>query len=305
MPTSRDQSGDKRRQSTVRGRKKGRQTVLSRMPGAAARALLTILLIILPTTMIPMISADGALVVMIVAVFAAAFTLAEYSTASPSLIEFRDAPPFNRIRFAALFIAVFWMSVIAGGHLTGSTFHLAFAAIGDRIGHLMDFPYSPVRLLILAVPDGASQQVIDDVRAAAGVSYLLSWFALALFVVIVRSNGWPRRTQSFNFWVNLPTFDPTAGGDVVERLNRDCNINMVLGFLLPFMIPAVLKASATIIGPVRFDDPQTLIWTVAIWAFLPGSLLMRGAALSRVAQMIHIQRKKAYAAAAAEGMLPV
>ncbi len=305
MSTSRDQSGNKRRQSTVRSRKRGRQTVLSRLPGAAARALLTVLLIILPTLMITTMTTDGALVVMIIAVFGAAFTITEYCTGSPSLIEFRDAPPFNRIRFAALFIAVFWMSVVLGSQGSTATFHMLLAMIGDRIGHLADFPYSPVRLLLLSAAEDTPQTVIDNLRAAAGVSYVLSWFALGLFLVIVRSNGWPRRTQSFNFWVNLPTLDPTAGGDVVERLNRDCNINMVLGFLLPFLIPAVLKASSTVVSPISFEDPQTLIWTVAIWAFLPGSLLMRGAALSRVAQMIHLQRKKAYAAAAAEGMLPV
>jgi len=71
------------------------------------------------------------------------------------------------------------------------------------------------------------------------------------------------------------------------------------------MIPAGIKAASAFTGPIRFDDPQTLIWTMAIWAFLPASLLMRGVALARVAKMIHVQRKKAYAAAAADGMLPV
>ena len=305
MPQSRDQSGTTRRQSTPRGRKKGEQTVLSKMPGAGARALLMMLLIILPTTMIPFVSTDGALVVMVVALFAAAFTIAEYSTASPSLIEFRDAPPFNRIRFGALFIAVFMMSTILSAGTTGSTFAMLIAAVGDRVGHLTDFPFSPVRLLILAIPDSMSTSVVDDVRTSAGLSYVISLISLAIFIVILRSNAWPRRTQSFNFWINLPTFDPTAGGDVVDRLNRDSSVNLVLGFLLPFLIPAALKASSTIVSPVAFDDQQTLIWTVAIWAFLPASLLMRGVALARVAQMIHVQRKKAYAAAAAEGMLPV
>ncbi|MEL6640276.1 MAG: hypothetical protein AAFP98_03005 [Pseudomonadota bacterium] len=257
------------------------------MPGAAARALLMILLIILPTTMIPFVSTDGALVVMVVALFAAAFTIAEYSTASPSLIEFRDAPPFNRIRFAGIFIAVFMMSVILTAEVSSSTFSMVFVYVGDRIGHLVDFPYSPVRLLLLAVPDSMPPIVTQQLRTAAGLSYVISVASIALFVVILRSHAWPRRTQSFNFWINLPTFDPTAGGDVVDRLNRDSNINLVLGFLLPFIIPAVLKASTTIVSPVAFDDPQTLIWTVAIWAFLPSSLFMRGVALGRVAQMIH------------------
>ena len=57
--------------------------------------------------------------------------------------------------------------------------------------------------------------------------------------------------------------------------------------------------------PITVDDPQTLIWMVSAWAFLPASLLMRGIALSRVAQLIHRQRKREYARAAAEGLLPV
>jgi hypothetical protein len=43
---------------------------------------------------------------------------------------------------------------------------------------------------------------------------------------------------------------------------------------------------------INLDNPQTLIWTVSAWAFLPASILMRGVALSRVAQMIEVQRGK-------------
>ncbi len=305
MPQSRHRSGITQRQSILRGRKKGSNTVLARMPGALARALLMVLLIILPTSMTLVNNSDGALVVMIIAMFAAVFTAVEYSAASPSILEFREAPPFNRIRFAALFIAVFIMAAILSGDPTISTLDMMLMELGNSIGHLVDFPYSPVRLLLLAVPEDAPQFVINDVRSAAGISYLISLIPVVIFIVIIRSKAWPRRTQSFNFWINLPTFDPTAGGDVVDRLNRDSTINLVLGFLLPFLIPAILKASTAVVEPIRFGDPQTLIWTVAFWAFVPSSLLMRGIALSRVAQMIHVQRKKAYAAAAAKGMLPV
>lgn len=38
---------------------------------------------------------------------------------------------------------------------------------------------------------------------------------------------------------------------------------------------------------------------------LASKFLMRGVALSRVAQMIYVQRKRAYAKAAADGLLPV
>jgi hypothetical protein len=49
-----------------------------------------------------------------------------------------------------------------------------------------------------------------------------------------------------------------------------------------------MKSIALLAGPIILDDPQTLIWAVSAWAFLPASLLMRGVALSRVAQMIYV-----------------
>jgi len=305
VPKSRDQNGTGGRQSTDLGRNEGERAVLSRLPGASARAILMIFLIILPTSMLPASSGDTIVVVMIVGLFAGLFTLAEYASASPSLIEFRDAPPFNRVRFIAILSCVFILSITFQGNPNGSTFALVFEVIGERLGNSVDFPYSPVRLMLVMMPSDTPKDVLDNLRTAAGLCYFASLLSLAVFVSIMRSRMWPRRTQTFNFWVNLPTFDPTAGGDVVDRLNRDSAVNLILGFLLPFMIPAIIKLASTFLGPLRLDDPQTVIWTVVIWAFLPSSLLMRGVALSRVAGLIHVQRKKAYAAAAAEGMLPV
>lgn len=307
VPTSRDHNGTGERQSTVSGRNEGEYAVYQRLPGAIARGLFVILLIILPSAMLPQSSGDARVVVMLVALFAAIFTIAEYSSQSPSLIEFRDAPPYNRVRFVALFVSIFAMSIILGGQpgQTPSTFVMFFEVIGERIGTSIDFPYSPVRLMLVMMPYDTPPEVINELRTAAGLSYLASLVSLVVFIGLLRARAWPRRTKTFNVWVNLPTFDPAAGGDVVDRLNRDSLINLMLGTLLPFIIPALLKAAWGVVDPIRFDDPQTLIWVVAIWAFLPASLLMRGVALARVAGMIHMQRKKAYAAAAAEGMLPV
>lgn len=304
---TREKIGIGGRQSIVSGRNEGLFAVYSRLPGAIARGLFVVILIILPSAMLPHATGDGWIVVMLVALFAAIFTIAEYASDSPSLVEFRDAPPFNRLRFAALFICVFSLSVILGGSdgPQPSTFFMFFDVIGERIGMSIDFPYSPVRLMLVMMPPETSPDVIASLRTAAGLSYLISLLSLGIFVLLLRSRIWPRRTQTFNVWINLPTFDPTAGGDVVDRLNRDSLINLMLGFLLPFIIPALFQITSGFVNPINLAEPQTMIWTVTIWAFLPASLLMRGIALSRVAGMIHVQRKKAYAAAAAEGMLPV
>jgi hypothetical protein len=71
------------------------------------------------------------------------------------------------------------------------------------------------------------------------------------------------------------------------------------------MVPLVIKLVAFLGTPISFDSAQTLIWTVSAWAFLPASILMRGVALSRVGQMIHLQRRRAYDREESQGAMAV
>ncbi len=267
--------------------------MLSRLPGAFVRAALVVMLIVMPYALLPQSSSDSTQIVTLVAIFGALFTIVEYSSSSPSLVEFRDAPPFNRIRFSALFATVLCLAVIFRANDSPSEISTLFQLSGSQIGQTIDFPYSPVRLMVLMMPPGTDPEVINRLRDAAGLSYLVAVFSVIWFVIRLRMYHWPRRTEAFNVWINLPTFDPTAGGDVVRRLQRDGRVNIVLGFLLPFFVPAIVKLVSLFGTPINLDNPQTLIWTVSAWAFLPASILMRGVALSRVAQMILLQRQRA------------
>ena len=278
--------------------------MISRLTGAVIRAVLVVLLIATPSLMLPGTSADAAQIVALVAIFGAALTIFEYASSYPGLVEFRDAPPFNRIRFVSLFVTVFLLTLIARGMTEPTTLTTLVTAIGTLIGQAIDFPYSPVRLVVLMLPEDASLEQINLVRTSAGLSYLISLLTLAIFLILQRMRGWPLRTGSFNVWVNLPTFDPTAGGDVVERLERDARFNVALGFLLPFLTPAVIKAASSLFGSVSLENPQTLIWTVAAWAFLPASLFMRGIAMGRIAGMIKEKRRQTTAAQQGD-LLPV
>ena len=267
--------------------------MLTRLTGAILRAVLVVLMIATPALLLPGTNSDTAQIVVLLAFVGAAFTLVEYSGKSPSLVEFRDAPPFNRIRFGALFLTVLTLTFILRGQFAPTTLTRLAETAGIAITNTIDFPYSPVRLLVLILPEDAPAHIAADVRMAAGISYLVSILSLAVFILSLRFAGWPARNGIFNFWVNLPTFDPTGGGDVVIRLERDAQVNLILGFLLPFMIPAIVKLASDIIDPISLASHHTLIWTVTAWAFLPASLLMRGIALSHVADMISKQRKSA------------
>jgi len=279
--------------------------VILRFAGALVRACLVVLLLATPSLLLPGMTTDTAQIVTLVALFGAGLTIFEYASSYPGLIEFRDAPPFNRIRFCSLFLTVILLALLTRGQIVPSTLTMLVEQVGAAVGRVIDFPYSPVRLVVLMLPEDATVKHIELVRNSAGISYLISLITLALFIILQRVRRWPLRTGSFNVWVNLPTFDPTAGGDVVERLERDARFNIALGFLLPFLTPAVVKSATSLFGAVSLENPHTLIWTVAAWAFLPASLFMRGIAMGRIAAMIAEKRlRKRTDDEGHEGLLP-
>jgi hypothetical protein len=255
------------------------------------RGILVMVLIATPSFMLPGINSDTSQIVALVAIFAAALTFFEYASTYPGLVEFRDAPPFNRLRFLSLFATVLLLSAIMRGQTEPTTLTMFIEEAGKKLGQAIDVSYSPVRLVVLMLPDDMNIQHVALVRTAAGISYVISLLTLVIFVVVMRLIGWPSRMGTFNVWINLPTFDPTTGGDVVDRLNRDARFNIALGFLLPFLIPAILKLASLSFAPVTLESPHTLIWTMTAWAFLPASLFMRGIAMGRIATMIADKRR--------------
>ena len=270
--------------------------MIARIAGAGARGILVALLVTTPALMLPDTVTDANQITMLVALLAYFLTFVEYNSKYPSIVEFRDAPPFNRLRFASLFAIVIVLTLILKHKTDPSAISNALTSIGTIVGNAMDFPFSPVRMIVLMLPENSDFARIESVRVSAGMAYLISLVSMVAFLVLVRLLNWPARKGAFNVWVNMPLFDPTAGGDVIHRLRRDARINIVLGFLLPFLIPAVVKAASDLIDPITLQNPQTQIWTVAAWAFLPASMIMRGIAVGKIADMIGEKRRRAYAA---------
>jgi hypothetical protein len=280
---------------TVADQFEGNEIVIGRITGAATRGFLVALVIATPALLLPDVASDSTQITVLVALIAAFMTFVEYNSSAPSIVEFRDAPPFNRLRFVALLSTVLMLTLICKGKTDPTLTTSALTSIGTIVGNAIDFPFSPVRLTVLMLPDDAPRDVVNSVRTAAGIAYLSSLVAMTAFIVMVRVFGWPARMGAFNVWVNLPLFDPTAGGDVLQRLQRDARLNIALGFLLPFIIPAFVKMAADLLNPITLENPQTMIWTMSAWAFLPASMIMRGVAMHRIAEMIEEQRRRVYA----------
>jgi len=293
----RDQVGTTAQHRTAAGQVEGKRAVISQLTSALARAFLVALLVMTPSLILSSTGSDTEQFVIILAMIAASMTFIEYYGRSPSIIEFRFAPPYNRFKFAGLSASIVMLSLICRGEVSPTETTNILSQLGTSLGNAIDFPYSPVRLMVLMMPPDASPELVDIVRTASGISYMTSLLMMFAFLTCVRMLGWPTRSGAFNVWTNLPLFDPTGGGDVLARLKRDAGLNIVLGALLPFIIPAAVKAASDLIDPISIADPQTLIWTVTAWAFLPASMLMRGIAMSRIADMIEEKRRRAYAEA--------
>ncbi|MCP5036708.1 MAG: hypothetical protein GY945_03820 [Rhodobacteraceae bacterium] len=266
--------------------------MVARLASAIARAFLMVMLIATPALMMPAINPDTAQIVALLALIAGAITFSEYVSTYPGLVEFRDAPPFNRIRFICLFATVFLLSMIAGGQPGASDLTQLVQAVGARIGDAMDFPYSPVNLVVMVLPEDTPIWQVQQLRTAAGLAYLISLLSIAALFLALKVLNWPNQYGAFNVWVNLPTFDPTSGADVVYRLERDAIINTSLGFLLPFILPAIITNAGSLYETVTLTNGHTMIWMVSAWAFLPASLFMRGIAMGRIAGMIRNERRK-------------
>lgn len=264
------------------------------------RAVLMALLVVTPSLLLPMTTTETAQLVVVIAILAATLTFIEYNSRYPSIVEFRFASPVNRLKFGCLWLSLILMAVILRGYSEPTGWTNVLTLAGDGIGRALDFQYSPVRLIVLMLPADADAELIGAVRTIAGVSYAVSLLMMFLFITLVRMFGWPARKGAFNVWVNLPFFDPTRGGDVLFRLQRDAALNIVLGLVMPFLIPLAISAAAEVVEPLSLARPQNLIWTMTAWAFLPASMLMRGVALSRIAEMIEEKRRRVYAQANTE-----
>jgi hypothetical protein len=103
---------------------------------------------------------------------------------------------------------------------------------------------------------------------------------------------WPNRSQAFNVWINLPTFDPTTGSDIVTRLIRDARVNIILGLSVTFVLPIIGMTSAAHVGLAVLYSPHAMVWGMALWMFLPLSMFMRGLAMARIADMIRERRAR-------------
>ena len=275
------------------------------MIGAVLRGLLVAIVIVMPALLLAQASADATQIALLCALLAFMFVTLEYASEFPSLLTFRCAPPFNRLRFLTLSATLLSLTVILNSGAEQSLTGRGLMALAHFCASWLDVPFSPVRLAVLSIPEAATETMSGLMRAATALSYTLSLLSIVIFAALVYFFKWPTaQGTAFNVWVNLPLFDPTAGGDVLVRLQRSARNSISAGILLPFILPALVKTSHGVIPLSIFDVSQSLIWGLTLWSFLPASLIMRGIALWKLTLMLKAERRQNTAKEGAGGLQP-
>lgn len=265
--------------------------MLSQLLGAVVRAVIVILVVATPSLLLPGTTPEGAQITMLLALVLAVFVTFEYASTYPAMLEFRDAAPFNRVRILSLLLTLFCLSIVARDD-GGSTMALILNAVGLLVGQALNFPFSPLGVIFDNIPGGMANPIAMRLQIMVGLSVFIMLTSLCIFAILLRMHHWPNRGSAFNVWVNLPTFDPTTGGDVVTRLVRDGRVNIILGFVLPFLVPGVGTLAATYVDVPLFASLHAQVWGIALWMFLSLSMFMRGLAMIRIGDMISARRAR-------------
>jgi hypothetical protein len=192
-----------------------------------------------------------------------------------------------------LFSTLFLLSLIVTAETgQGSSLALIVNAFGIVVAAALDFPFSPVQMIGVHLPPGLDPFLVAKIQGMTGLATLVFLIAAGLFALLTRLGQWPSPDNPFNVWINLPTFDPNGGGDIVKRLRRTAAITMIVGAVAPFVLPVVGVVAANHVGLDVLGSPHALVWGITLWMFIPLSLIMRGLAMSRIARMIGERRDR-------------
>ncbi|MCO4824120.1 MAG: hypothetical protein KC451_04640 [Amylibacter sp.] len=240
----------------------------------------------MPAIVLPEISHNAADLAILSAAIAAAFVVFEYGFTTPSLIEFRFAAPYNRIRFALLALLLTGIAFAFRGPVEQTATTIAVSSFAVTSASIWEFTGSPLMFF-----NGMTKELDAEGRLllsnAAALSLSLTVLALIVFSAVIWMFHWPLKARNFNLWVNMPNFDSNVGVKTQQILRQSALVNMIIGLSLPFLIP---QAALTFIGPlepISSTNSLLLLWMIAIWCFVPAASILRSIALYKVATLIN------------------
>lgn len=253
-----------------------------RLTGATVRAVCVACLIMLPAFLLSGISQSSMEFTRILATIASVFVIYEYGFPSPSLIEFRSAAPYNRIRFFLLVVLVLVPTFMVGYAVSGVEMTGFIPAIANNGLAILDFTYSPFMGVAKTLSGG---DVILESAFAQAIAFntVIMLACITAFCVAVYMNLWRFGGTGFNMWQNMPTYKSYEDKSLEERLMNSAFSSLVIACLIPLLGPKIAGIIMTYFAEGGQLAPVIAIWSIAFWTFLQGVFFMRAAALAKIA----------------------
>lgn len=259
--------------------------------GALFRALIICLMVYYPSlSLTDFRSTTGLDISLLFGLIAAIVILIEYSTRTPSMIEFSMAPPYNRFRMSVfVLVTILLVTTINPTQSTGPLFDIA-GSVTNSATFILGEQSNAVRRLVLSFgPRSAEQEALIAKLATSGL--FVSFVTVALFSIILWLQKWPLGRDGFNLWPNMPSFHARAGHKTETRMIQVALITLLLAISLPFVLPQLLLMTRALTGYEFAENSLSVFWVITIWAVTPAMLLMRSLALLKVAFLIDHLRK--------------
>jgi hypothetical protein len=236
----------------------------------------------LPAFLLPDTTQSAVEFTRILATIAAVFVIYEYGFASPSVIEFRFAAPYNRVRFLLLTTLILTPAYMISNMLGGTEITGRFASIAENGPVFLDFAFSPVSIVANTLA-GNNSEMREAVVQAIALNVVFSFSCVLAFCGAVFSNLWRFGGDDFNMWTNMPTYKSYDVSGLHDRLINSAFASFLVACLLPLFGPTLADISIVWLSEDGVLAPIVISWMIAIWTYLPAIYLMRAAALLKIA----------------------
>ncbi len=256
--------------------------MILRLTGAAVRAVVVAILVMLPAFLLSETSQSALEFTRILATIGAVFVIYEYGFPTPSVIEFRFAAPYNRIRYLLMLALTLAPAYLISTVLDGNVLTGIFASIAINGFAVLDFTYSPVAIVAdtLAGSDWALREVVGQ---AITLNIVISLSCVLAFCGAIFSNLWRFGDGNFNMWLNMPTYKSYDMTSLHKRLVNSAFASMLVAFLIPLFGPIIADIAIVWISNDGVLAPISITWVIAFWTYLPAIYVMRAVALAKVA----------------------
>lgn len=253
-----------------------------RLAGATVRAVCVAILVMLPAFLLSGTTQSTVEFTRILATIAAVFVIYEYGFLSPSVIEFRYAAPYNRIRITLLLVLVMVPSYLISSTLDGREINSLLPLVGGSALAVVDFAYSPITIVANTV-SGNDAALRETVAQAIALNILITLSCVLAFCAAVFANVWRFGGENFNMWLNMPTYKSYDASNLQERLINSAFASFLVACLIPLFGPTLADVTMVWFSEDGELAPITMVWLIALWTYLPATYLMRAAALLKVA----------------------